>query len=70
MIEQTTTVRYGNTSGYVRLATGLESAVRSNVGVGPVGYSVDDHGDGTARVTITGTPKGVEAVVSWLDGAF
>lgn len=70
MIDQTTTVRYGNSSGYVRLATGLESAVRDNFRSGPVGYTVDDNENGTASVTITGTPEGVEAVAAWLDGAF
>lgn len=70
MIDQTTTVRYGDTNGYVRLATGLESAVRDNFRLGPVGYTVDDNENGTASVTITGTPEGVEAVAAWLDGAF
>lgn len=70
MIEESTTVRYGNTSGYVTLATGLESAVRNAGRYGVVGYSVWDNRDGTADVTVSGEAAPVDEVMTWMERAF
>lgn len=70
MIEQSTTVRYGGSSGYVTLTTGLEAAVRSAGRDGVVGYSVRDNRDGTADVSVSGEKTPVESVMSWVEGAF
>lgn len=70
MIEKSTTVRYGNSSGYVTLTTGLESAVRSAGRDGVVGYDVRDNRDGTADVTVSGEKAPVGSVMSWVERAF
>lgn len=70
MIEKSTTVRYGNSSGYVTLTTGLESAVRNAGRHGVVGYSVRDNRDGTADVSVSGEKTPVESVMSWVERAF
>lgn len=70
MIEKSTTVRYGDTSGYVTLTTGLESAVRSAGRNGVVGYDVRDNRDGTADVSVSGEAAPVDEVMSWVERAF
>ena len=68
MIEESTTVAYGDTAGYVRLDQGLERACRGALADGPVGYTLSDNRDGTATVYVSGMPDGVRAVVAYADG--
>lgn len=70
MIERNTTILYGGTGGYVRLATTVETLTRNAVAAGPVGCSVRDNEDGTAHVSVVGMPDAVNTVMTALERSF
>jgi hypothetical protein len=67
MIEEKTTVTYGDTAGYVRLDQGLERSCRGVLADGPIGYTMSDNRDGTVTVYVSGMPDAVRAVIAYAD---